>query len=312
MRIAIIVNPVSGREGRRDRTGAERLAHARRLVDRRVGSEVEPEVIATKEQGHAAELARGFLARDFDVVMAWGGDGTVNEVAGPLIGSRAALGIIPSGSGDGLARGLGLRVSAGEAFRAAVIGRSAPMDVGYLDKRHFLNVAGIGFDAAVAADFNRASKRGAFGYVTRSWRNLWSYRPDRYVVELDRERRDGRYLLVAFANGREYGNRLVLAPEADVRDGWLDAVLVEDGSPVRQLWRARRLALASSHPAAGILRTRIRTAAVTGDRLICHVDGESFQTAGTVEVRVDPMALKIIGLNSAFPRATRRPWPPRR
>jgi diacylglycerol kinase (ATP) len=297
MRIAIIVNPISGPQGRRDRTGSARLAHATRLVDPGRGGSIEVEAVATTGKGHAVELARGFLARDFDVLMAWGGDGTANEVAGPLIGSRAALGIIPSGSGDGLVRSLGLRVSAGEAFRSAVTGRSAAIDVGYLGERHFLNIAGIGFDAAVAADFNTASKRGAHGYFTRVCRHVWAYRPDRYRIELDGETRDGRFFLVAFANGREYGNRLVLAPQADARDGWLDAVLVEDASPVRQLWRARRLALASSRPAAGVIRKRVRAATLTGDRLLCHVDGEGFEAAGAVHVRIAPRALRVCGLD---------------
>ena len=296
MRIAVIINPISGRQGRGDRTGAARLAHARRLADSIGGAAIELEAVVTMWKGHAAELAGAFLSRDFDVLMAWGGDGTVNEVAGPLIGSRAALGIMPSGSGDGLARGLGLYVSAEEALRVAVTGRSAAIDVGYLGGRHFLNVAGIGFDATIAADFNSASTRGALRYVTGVYRRVWTYQARRYRMALDAESRDGRYFLIAFANGREYGNRLVLAPEVDARDGWLDVVLVDDGSPVRQLWRARRLALASSRPAEGILRTRIRSATLAGDRLICHVDGESFEEEGEVRVRLAPRALRVCGL----------------
>ncbi len=258
---------------------------------------IEFDAVATTQKGHAAELARSYVARDFDVVIAWGGDGTVNEVAGPLIGSRAALGVIPCGSGDGLARSLGLYVSADVAFRAAVMGRAAAIDVGYLGERHFLNVAGVGFDAVVAADFSSASRRGALGYVTRACRTVWTYRARPYRLELDGDVREGRYFMVAFANGREYGNHLVLAPEADARDGWLEVVIVDDGSPVRQFWRARRPLLASSSPAEGIIRTRARTAALAGARLNCHVDGESFEAEGTVRVRVAPKALRVCGLD---------------
>jgi YegS/Rv2252/BmrU family lipid kinase len=293
MRVAIIVNPISGRQGRADSTGAARLAHAKQLIDSIAGPTIDLEVVATTRRGHAAELARGFLARDFDVLMAWGGDGTVNEVAGPLIGGRAALGIIPSGSGDGFARSLGLHVGAENALRAAVTGRSAAVDVGYLGGHHFLNIAGIGFDATVAADFNSASKRGAFRYLTSTFRHLWTYRSGRYRLEFDGTAQEGRYFLIAFANGREYGNRLMLAPEADPQDQWLDVVLVDDGSPIRQLWRARRLALPSSRPAEGILRTRIRAATVAGDRLLCHVDGESFEAHDAVQVRIEPRALRV-------------------
>jgi diacylglycerol kinase (ATP) len=294
MRLAVIVNPISGRKGRRRTTGAERVARARRLVIDR--PKVHAEIVATTAAGHAAELSRGFVARGFDVVVAWGGDGTVNEVAGPLIGTGTALGIVPSGSGDGLVGSLGLPRGTAAAFAAAVAGRSGPMDVGYLGERHFLNTAGVGFDAAVVADFNTSRRRGVAGYLTRIARMVWRYEACHYELRLDGEPRDGVHMVIAFANGREYGNRMHLAPHADAQDGWLDAVLVAEGPPWQQLWRARRLLFAPGSPADGIAHIRVKQASITGERLQCHVDGESFSASGTLEVRIVPGAIRVCGL----------------
>jgi diacylglycerol kinase family enzyme len=115
-------------------------------------------------------------------------------------------------------------------------------------------------------------------------------------VTLDDDSRDGYHALVAFANGREYGNRLMLAPNGDLRDGYLDAVIVSGGPPWRQLWRARRLFLMPHRPAAGIVRRRVRSASVEAPRLMCHVDGEPFETSGRVDVTIRPGALRVCGL----------------
>lgn len=294
MKLAVIINPVSGRHGRRADSGQVRYAHARRLIDR---PQIEADVVLTTASGHAAALAREYVAKAFDVVVAWGGDGTVNEVAGPLIGSGSALAIIPSGSGDGLAKGLGLPTTPDAALHAAIGGPGGAIDVGYLGARHFLNMAGIGFDAAVATAFNRRKKRGGLAYLTGSVGTVWSYSTQRYQVQLDAgPSREHEQFLIAFANGRQYGNGMVLAPDADPRDGLLDVVLVSGGSPWRQIWRSRRLFFGRHKPAEGLERTRVRAATVSGEQLICHVDGETFETSGTLDVRVAAGALRVRGL----------------
>jgi YegS/Rv2252/BmrU family lipid kinase len=289
MRIGFVINPISGGAGWRHDTG-----RARRDVAEAGAREagVDAEIALTDRQGHATELARGFVARGLDVI-AWGGDGTINETAGPLIGTRATLGIVPSGSGDGLARGLRLPRAIDDALRLAMTGTACAIDVGYLGGRHFLNIAGIGLDAAIAGAFNERTKRGLSGYVSVGLRFFWSYTSETYRVELHNESREGRRLIVGFANSREYGHGMVLAPDADPSDGWLDMVVVDGGSPVRQIWRARRLAFLRRRPAQGVTRARVQSARITGDRLRCHVDGETFTTSGTVDVSIVPRALRI-------------------
>jgi len=295
MKLAVIINPISGKHGRRADGGAVRYAHARRLIDR---PQVEADVVLTTAAGHAAALAREYASRAFDVVIAWGGDGTVNEVAGPLIGTQTALAVVPSGSGDGLAKGLSLPSTADAALQAAIAGPDVRIDVGYLGERHFLNIAGIGFDAAVATAFNQRKTRGGLAYLTGSVGSVWTYSTARYRLEIDAQTREDELFLIAFANGRQYGNGIVLAPEADPRDGLLDVIVVDAGSAWRQIWRSRRLFIGRHKPTAGLARTRARTAVVSGERLICHVDGETFEASGTLAVRVAAGALKVRGLGS--------------
>jgi diacylglycerol kinase family enzyme len=199
---------------------------------------------------------------------------------------------VPSGSGDGLARGLGLPLDPARAFQVA-LGSGTPFDAGWLGDRHFLNIAGVGFDAAVAASFNRRATRGKRGYLVDSLRDLWAYESRPYRIEAGIHQLDGPCFVVAFANCRQYGSGIVLAPEADPTDGALDMVLVSDGPPWRQLWRARRLGFRRMAPAEGVTRARITSARVTGERLHAHVDGQTFETSGTLAVRIDPKALLI-------------------
>jgi diacylglycerol kinase (ATP) len=292
MRVGIIVNPFSGGKKAPLPKGTARLATVRGLAER-TGEAIE--VASTGGPGHAAELASDFVARGFARVIVCGGDGTINEAAGSLIGTGVALGIVPSGSGDGLARGLGLWLPPSAALNTAIQKPAGAIDVGYLGERHFLNIAGVGFDAAVAETFNRRSKRGHSGYLFDSLLGVWRYTSSSYAVTIEAEQFDGPRFVIAFANCREYGNGLVLVPDADPSDGKLDMVMVAGGSVIRQFWRARRLRWRRNAPAEGLRRGRITTASITADRLQCHVDGQPFESSGTLQVRIAPAALLIAG-----------------
>ncbi len=291
MRVGIVINPKSGARGGRGDEAEARVALARRMLEAKA---IDADVAVTAHRGHGATLAAGFLARGAELVVAWGGDGTVNEVAGPLVGSAAALGIVPSGSGDGLARGLGLPHDPAAALSIALTAPARPMDVGYLGERHFLNVAGVGFDAAVAAAFNEAGRRGALNYFASVLTLVWSYRAPAYGLDFDGQVRTGARFVVAFANAPQYGNGLVLDSQADPHDGWLNAVVCDAGPALIQLWRVRRLAFRRDQPAAGVHRARVRRARLTGDELVCHVDGEHFRASGTLDVRVVEGAIRIV------------------
>lgn len=289
-RIAIVINPISGRSGSRS---GETACRGRLVEETAAALGITIDAQLTNAPGHATELARTAIAGGAEVVVAMGGDGTVNEVARALIGTSVALGVVPCGSGDGLARGLGLPTDRRAALEVALAGDTKRIDVGYANDQPFLNVAGVGFDGEVGRLFASRKTRGALGYIVMSTKHIWTYASAHYDVQFDDERRTGPMFLVGFANSAEYGNGAILAPEADVQDGVLDVLIVKAGSALGQMWRARRLYWRPGAPAAGMERLRTRTARISGDRLVYHLDGEPFETTGSLEIRVERQALAV-------------------
>jgi diacylglycerol kinase (ATP) len=283
VRAAIIVNPISGVATRRADAAAVRTGMARDAAAR-LG--IDATIVCTTHHGHAAALAASFVAAGFERVVAWGGDGTVNEVAGPLVRTDVTFGVVATGSGNGFARSLKLPRDPGVALRLALTGPRSQVDVGVLAGRHFLNVAGVGFDAALARAFNADVRRGIARYLQHGWSLGWRYRSMSYRIELDGRELHGKRLLVAFANGCEYGAGCVIAPGADLRDGLLDVVIVDSGGPLALLWRARRLVFSPARAARGIWRTRASRVTIAGDQLVGHVDGEPFEAEGEVHAEV--------------------------
>lgn len=294
MHVGIVINPIAGRHGRRSGEAVRRRVFAH---SRAAAAGVNATIALTDGPGHARELARAFVEARCDTVIAMGGDGTVNEVAQALVGTSTPLGILPCGSGDGFAGGLGVPRDADAAMRMALTATPAAVDVGFAGDRLFLNIAGIGFDAALAHRFSRGSLRGLIGYLAAGIPLVWTYvAPDLEVVwdpGASQEVRRGRTFLLGFANAPAYGNGAVLAPDASLRDGRLDIVLVKAAAPLRQMWRARRLFWNCRLEAEGIERGRAARATVRGDALIGHVDGEPFTAFGTLDISVRPQALWV-------------------
>jgi diacylglycerol kinase (ATP) len=290
--VVAIVNPLSG-------AGATRAASGRRVafLERRFAAAgVAGRVHLTERGGHARELARAALDRGASLVIAWGGDGTINEVASTLAGSQTPLGIIPAGSGNGFANELGLESDPDLAIRTALGGRDRRIDGGEFDGRLFFNIAGTGIDALIAERFNARAlgRRGMGPYIQIGLREAFRYRGLRYRVVLDGEEIVTNALIIAFANGREYGNRIRIAPGAKLDDGKLEAIVVQDRSPLARLWSSRHLALGTIERAPGILVRAVETAAVETDGdIVYHLDGEIGRARGRVDVRVLPSALTV-------------------
>lgn len=293
MAIAIIINPVSG--GARPDTARRRAELAADVV----ASYGEAcEVFVTERRGHARELAASAVARGARLVVAWGGDGTVNEIGSALAFGTTPLAIIPSGSGNGLARELGTDRRAERALGAAIAALGAParaIDVGELGGRLFFNVAGVGFDAHVAACFDGArGRRGLLSYVRISAREILRYEPHVYSVTEDGRSSEHRALLLTLANSAQFGNGAKIAPAAKLDDGRLDLVVFEEQSRIRTIWSAPKLFSGGVAGVPGLSTRRFGRLTIQCDRpMRFHVDGEP-ATGGTVlEARVHPGALRI-------------------
>jgi len=292
MRIAAIVNPVSG-AGMDPHVASRRVAMIRDALARR---QLSASIDLTERAGHGRELARAAVAAHADLVIVWGGDGTVNEVGGALAGTRTAMALIPAGSGNGLAGGLGVPRDPEGAIAIALGDRVLDVDVGMLDDRPFFNVAGIGFDAHIARLFNERSRgrRGRLPYVVIGVREGCRYRGKHYSVTLDGERQQSKALLIAFANGREYGMGMQIAPGALLDDGLLEACVVADRSVLARFRDARHLALGSIERAPQLVMRAVSEAMVEADGEIeFHVDGEPGVTRERLAISVRRRALRV-------------------
>lgn len=289
-RLAFIVNPVAGSAARargigglvetaRQRCGAAGVAH---------------EVCFTERAGHGRELAAALAGRGFSTIVAWGGDGTVNEVASALMHRAAVLGIVPAGSGNGLARELGISLRPEEAIATAVRGRDRIIDAGELAGRPFVNLAGVGLPASVADLFARLAGRGPAGYVRATARELIGYRSRRYTLVAGERTIERPALLVEVANGRQYGNGAVIAPHARLDDGLLDLVSVDPIGPARAVWGLWRLfhGTIDRHPYVHCSRVAGVTISADGP-LRFHVDGEAVQGGCSLSATIHPKALRV-------------------
>jgi YegS/Rv2252/BmrU family lipid kinase len=290
-RVAVIINPISGGGGA---TTARRRAQLAAAVIEASGAI--PEIFITERRGHARDLACAARDRGAGVVVAWGGDGTVNEVASALTFTDTPLAIVPSGSGNGLARELGIRRDPASAIADAIAGPTRRIDVGEVAGRLFVNTAGFGFDACVAARFADARWRGLAGYGWLTLATLCRYEPREYTIDTGATRRTIRALLIGVANSRQYGNGAIIAPEAQVDDGRLDLVVIGARPAWRTLQQLPRLFTGRLGTAPDVWIERITHARLTGDApLLIHVDGEPLPPQEAVEIRVQPGALGVRG-----------------
>ena len=290
--VHVIINPVSG-------AGADPNAAARRSSLIRAAAAqrgIDVTIAFTERHGHARELGEAAVSARAAGVIVWGGDGTFNETAGALLNSSIPVGLVPAGSGNGLAAALGVPRDPARAIAVAMDGVPAAIDAGRMAGRYFFNIAGVGFDARVAALFNArgAGARGAWPYLMIGVREGCTYCAIDYDVQLDGDGRKYKALLIAFANGREYGLGARIAPGASLDDGLLDAIIVEDSSLIARFWHARHLALGRPELAPPVTTRRVKRAVIEADGdMEFHVDGEPGIASKRIEVEILPGALLI-------------------
>lgn len=251
-----------------------------------------PEVLFTTRAGHATELAKDAVEQGFPRVLAIGGDGTVNEVAQSLRRSGTALGIVPIGSGNGLARHLGVPLNPLQAIERALKGRPVVIDSGEINEHPFFCTAGLGFEAFVAHAFARQPVRGLPTYIRTAFRTYWQYRPQRYSI-------DGREKVLfslTFANAGQFGNNAWMAPTANIADGRLEQCEIRP-FPMQiagvLTWRLFNKTLNQSNYWRGYSITK--AVVETDESLLIHADGEPLTLpAGRIEVRVLPGSLLVL------------------
>jgi YegS/Rv2252/BmrU family lipid kinase len=229
-------------------------------------------------------------------VVAWGGDGTVNEVASALAFRDAALAIVPSGSGNGLARELGIPFEPVRAFDVGLSSSTMLIDAGELDGRLFFNIAGVGLDAQVAHRFAEGGlvRRGLLRYLEITTQELFTYRADEHTVVTDGDPMRVRAMLIAIANARQYGNGALIAPGARLDDGRLDVVIVNERSAIGALLQMPRLFSGHIARVPGVTMRAALDIEITSARpVMYHVDGEPFVGGASIAARARARALHV-------------------
>ena len=291
MRAVVIINPIAG-PGRR-RT-LDRCAEIARSVLSTHGYSAE--VVVTESPTDASRFARDAVSSGANLVVAWGGDGTINGAGSALAGTSLPLGIVPGGSGNGLARDLGLPREPARALAVAATGRERAIDAGELQGSLFFNIAGIGLDAEIAARIAApGARRGLSGYIITTVRELRRYEPQVYSIRIDDSGVvERRALLVALANSRQYGNGAKIAPHARLDDGAIDLVVVEGHTMWSVVSRLPAFFRGTLEDGPDVLMRRATQVSISAERPIrFHVDGEPRSGPETVTLRVHPGALRV-------------------
>ncbi|MEO6873762.1 MAG: diacylglycerol kinase family protein [Opitutaceae bacterium] len=284
MKTRFIVNPRSG--------GAARVLDRVQTFASTLG---DADVVQTTHQHHATELAAQGLAEGCGLIVAVGGDGTLNEVATSLIQTSATFGLIPCGSGNGLGRHLGIHGNLTRALEILRTGQPRLIDTGLADGHPFFTAAGLGFEAEVSARFNQLKNRGFFRYLTTSLK-LWR----RQIPELCRISCDGRTITaraftLAVANSDQYGNDAFIAPGAQVDDGRLDLTLIPPVTLPHAVPMFIQLFAHTIGSVPGVIRLQSSGFVVERDAPgLIHTDGETHSAGSRVEFVIRPSSLRIM------------------
>lgn len=288
MRCLLIINPISGT------TSKDHVAATVTEAFQSTGMQLD--IAYTRGPGHATELAADAAAAGFHSVIAAGGDGTVNEIARALCGTKTILGILPLGSGNGLARHLSIPVSLKPALDIILRGDVVECDHCTVNGRPFFCTFGMGFDAAVSDRYaSRPDHRGLVSYVRSAIAEFVNYKSDTYTVVADGVEMTERAFIVACCNASQYGNNTFIAPRASISDGLMDITVVHSGTWLGSFVAGMEIMAGAAGKGLARVHT-MRARKVTIDRSepgSAHIDGEPLKLPCHLEVECHPASLRV-------------------
>lgn len=286
-KMMLIINPISG--------NGHNLGRAERISERLARADIDVEICPTGAHGDAAKFAaEAAAARSCDAVLACGGDGTVNEVAGALRDTPMVMGIIPTGSGNGLARHLQIPVDPLQSLQTIIDGHTTTIDYGTVNGLPFMCTCGIGYDAAVSDRFATAPRRGKITYIKSAIEEIVNYRYQTYTISADNRTITDQALLVAACNASQYGNNVYIAPGASLTDGCLDLIIIRKAPLIQTALLGVDLLAGTINRNRLIETLSIRRATITRAQPgPAHIDGEPVKLPATLEISVHPHGLTL-------------------
>lgn len=286
-RILFVINPVSG--------GKKKTTFNKQVLEVLDLNRFDPTFKITNHANHAYELAKSAIDERYDAVIAVGGDGTINEIGTALVGSDIPLGIVPEGSGNGLALYLGIPMNESAALRRINRFESVGIDCGKIGERCFFNIAGIGFDASVSDRFASETFRGPVGYLRTIINVISKYKPKKYILDIDGKVYEREAFMISVANSPQYGNNAYIAPNASINDGVLDVCIVHKFPlytlPMMIFHLFNKTADQSEY--VEIIPGKKICIEQEGKAPL-HLDGEPMDLGNKIDIEVQGNALKII------------------
>jgi YegS/Rv2252/BmrU family lipid kinase len=285
-KIYVVVNPVSG-VGSKDKI-PDLIASC--CVERGISLHVE----YTGYAGHAKEIALKAVADGADCVIAVGGDGTVNEIAQNLLHTDVVLGIIPKGSGNGLARDLDIPMDARNAVDVIFSGHTSIIDACKANERVFFCTCGVGFDATISWEFAKEKHRGSLTYIKDIVENYLNYRPEVYELNINNQIIREKAFLITCANASQYGNNAFIAPNADINDGKIDITILSPFNTLDIGPLALQLFTKTIDKHSKIKTFRVKEAQILRQKAgVMHIDGEPVMEPEEINVSVIKSALRV-------------------
>ena len=285
--VVFLVNPISGTHSKKELPELIESVLDKELFDYRI--------LYTEYAGHAAEMARQYAAAQTDIVVAVGGDGTVNEVARSLVHTQTALGIIPNGSGNGLARHLCLPMDIGKSIEIINQCCIEQFDYGIINDLPFFCTCGMGFDAFISLKFAEAGKRGPITYVENVLKEGLKYKPETYEVKDDSGTHHYKAFLIACANASQYGNNAYIAPGATMKDGQMDVIIMEPFNALDAPQIAADLFMKTLGNNSKI--KTFRTSHLEIHRKApgaIHYDGDPLMTDADIDIHIEHLGIRIV------------------
>lgn len=287
-KIVFVINPISGTQGKE-----QILAWVNEKLDR---EKYDMEVVYTEYAGHAVKIAAQKAAEKAFAVVAIGGDGTINEIARSLVHTDTALGIIPCGSGNGLARHLQIPLDPKKAMDIVNGGRLEVIDYGKINGVPFFCTCGVGFDAFVSLKFSQAGKRGPLTYLEQTLLESLKYRPEVYELEMDGNA-SARYraFLIACGNASQYGNNAYITPRATLDDGLLDVTILEPFTVLDVPSLSFQLFNKTIDQNSRIKTFQCKSLRIHRSKPgVVHFDGDPMMAGEDIEVSIVQRELKVI------------------